>query len=245
MARKTDVKDLISSTTATIDPQEQSTDYLPAMFVDEIEIIEDGISDVVTPAAIRMAAIDGLREPEAWEETKPHNSNPEIERMLSSELFRLAMTVSLFAANHECAGNAIIRMQRAFLSLDELAKDFPEAAERMRRMVGEILSASYEVMKSNVLAEHARQNATMRPLVRQKAAKDAAITHAQAIATELWQADTAQEIRLGDMAERVYRALAAEGLTDSLPDTAERIKEWIKPVAPDYARKGGRRRKTP
>ncbi|MFD2407861.1 hypothetical protein ACFSVK_22415 [Azorhizophilus paspali] len=46
------------------------------------------------------------------------------------------------------------------------------------------------------------------------------------------------------MAEQVYRALAAEGLADSLPDTTERIKEWIKPVAPDYARKGGRRRKT-
>lgn len=75
--------------------------------------------------------------------------------------------------------------------------------------------------------------------------KAAAIARAKSIATELWQADTAQEIRLGDMAERVYRALADEGFAESLPGTAERLKEWIKPAAPDYARKGGRRRKTP
>ncbi|MFC0708522.1 hypothetical protein [Azorhizophilus paspali] len=74
--------------------------------------------------------------------------------------------------------------------------------------------------------------------------KARAIERAREIATDLWQADTAHEFRLLDMAEQVYRALAAEGLADSLPDTTERIKEWIKPVAPDYARKGGRRRKT-
>lgn len=76
------------------------------------------------------------------------------------------------------------------------------------------------------------------------AAKNAATKRAQAIAAELWQADIAEKIRVSDMAERVYRALASEGFTDSLLDTAERVKEWIKPVAPDYARKGGRR-KTP
>lgn len=76
-------------------------------------------------------------------------------------------------------------------------------------------------------------------------AKKEARKMAQDIATELWQPDTAQEIRLGDMADRVYRTLAAEGFAESLPGTTERIKEWIRPVAPDYARKGGRRRKTP
>ncbi len=77
-----------------------------------------------------------------------------------------------------------------------------------------------------------------------KAKADAA-ERARAVAAELWQADTAQEIRLGDMADKVYRALAFEGFAESLPGTPERLREWIKPAAPDYARKGGRRRKTP
>lgn len=245
MARKTDAKAPVSSNTSAIDRQERPTDYLPAMFADEIEIIEDGTSDVVTPAAIKIAAIDGLRESDIWEATKRHNSDQEVDRLLSSELFRLAMALSSFAESRECTMKAVSRMTRAFISLDKVEKDFPEAAERINRITGEILSASYEVIKSNMLAEHARQNATMRPLARQKAAKSAAIERAKTIATELWQNDTAQEIRLLDMADRTYRALAAEGFAESLPSTVERLKEWIRPVAPDYASKGGRRRKTP
>jgi hypothetical protein len=90
-----------------------------------------------------------------------------------------------------------------------------------------------------------QQASRMRPLAKIQEAKSATIERAQAIASELWQADTAQEIRIGDMADRVYRALATEDFAESLPGSAERIKEWIKPAAPDYARKGGRRRKTP
>ncbi len=74
--------------------------------------------------------------------------------------------------------------------------------------------------------------------------KSAAIARGQAIAIDLWKADAAKQIRLGDMAERVYRALVDEGFKEILPGTSDRLKEWIKPVAPDYARKGGRPRKT-
>ncbi|WP_197471042.1 hypothetical protein [Azotobacter vinelandii] len=45
------------------------------------------------------------------------------------------------------------------------------------------------------------------------------------------------------MAEQIEDILRREGI-EKLP-TMTRIKEWIKPVAPDYARKGGRRRKPP
>jgi hypothetical protein len=103
-----------------------------------------------------------------------------------------------------------------------------------------VLSHFKEIAFQAKAREHYQK--TLKP---RNAAKAKVQERAKSIATERWQADATQEIRLGDMADRVYRALAADGFAESLPGTAERIKEWIKPVAPDYARKPGRRRKTP
>lgn len=140
---------------------------------------------------------------------------------------------------------ALLGIDEAMLRLSELIKSHPEAGEKATDIVQLLVSAYDSVLRNFVLHQGNREMGTIRPLVEQNTAKAAAVERAKAIATELWQADTAQEIRIGDMAEHVYRVLAAGGFTDSLPGTAERIKEWINPVAPDYARKGGRRRKTP
>ncbi|OLU25435.1 hypothetical protein BVH03_17395 [Pseudomonas sp. PA15(2017)] len=75
-------------------------------------------------------------------------------------------------------------------------------------------------------------------------AKGTVRDRAQKIALEHWRTDIDKTIRLGGMADYVYRELAKEGYVDSLPESADRIKEWIKDIAPDYARKGGRPRKT-
>ncbi|WP_144061666.1 hypothetical protein SF175_10155 [Azotobacter vinelandii DJ] len=61
--------------------------------------------------------------------------------------------------------------------------------------------------------------------------KARAIERAREIATDLWQADTTHEFRLLDMAEQIEDILRREGI-EKLP-TMTRIKEWIKPVAPD------------
>lgn len=66
---------------------------------------------------------------------------------------------------------------------------------------------------------------------------------ARSIATELWQSDFEKKIRIMEMADLVYRALNDRSFSDVLPDTVERVKDWIKPVAPEYARMGGRRSK--
>lgn len=81
-------------------------------------------------------------------------------------------------------------------------------------------------------------------LIKQK--KDQVTNRAREIATELWAKDTGK-LRIGDMADMVYRALAAEGFTKDaggLPDTTGTVGTWIKSVAPAYASKGGRSRKT-
>lgn len=126
-------------------------------------------------------------------------------------------------------------------SIVELNADMAVLAQAVAQMM---TSAWRGVSQNLVEAQVDREIPAIRPIARINAAKAAAIERAQAIAIELWQTDTAQEIRIGEMAERIYRTLAAEGFIGALPDTAERIKEWIRPTAPDYARKGGRRRKS-
>ncbi|MFT0517688.1 hypothetical protein [Pseudomonas faucium] len=74
--------------------------------------------------------------------------------------------------------------------------------------------------------------------------KEEAVKQALKLAAANWEKDFDQAIRIGDMADLVYRKLADQGLGLALPGTSDRLKEWIKPVAPDYARKGGRRKKT-
>lgn len=99
------------------------------------------------------------------------------------------------------------------------------------------------INESRTISE--QQAARMSALLKMQEAKTATIDRARAIATELWQAGDGQDARLAEMADRVYRQLVSEGLHESLPGSAERIKEWIKPVAPDHARKPGRPRNSP
>lgn len=71
-------------------------------------------------------------------------------------------------------------------------------------------------------------------------AKFKAKERAKAIADDLWRADVEEKIRISVMADKVYRKLVDEGFVDQLPGHAETLKEWINPVAPEYARKPGR-----
>ncbi len=110
------------------------------------------------------------------------------------------------------------------------------------------LMARKEVERSMRLIDAVRKKDARKRMAGLQAlniAKTSAIARAQAIATELWLADTAQRIRTGEMANKVYGVLVDEGLTGLLPELPEGIKDWIKAIAPSYARKGGRPRKTP
>ncbi|MCY1294560.1 hypothetical protein D9M70_438610 [compost metagenome] len=81
------------------------------------------------------------------------------------------------------------------------------------------------------------------PLAKLKAEKERAMERAREIAADLWSGEF-RDLRVGDMADRVYRQLSSEGFDESLPGGSERLKEWIKPVAPEHARRGGRPKKT-
>ena len=66
---------------------------------------------------------------------------------------------------------------------------------------------------------------------------------ARIIAAHWWSSDTAQTTT-GEMADRVYREVGKFAPDGFMPETVEAVRDWIKPLAPEYARKPGRR-KTP
>ncbi|QOI03400.1 MULTISPECIES: hypothetical protein [Pseudomonas syringae group genomosp. 2] len=107
-----------------------------------------------------------------------------------------------------------------------------------------ILSHSNVVQQERAEAL-AKKDSRMKGLNEINRLKEQAMEKALSFAESRWNEDVNQSIRIGDMAVTVYRCLVDIGLHMALPDTSERLKEWIKPVAPAYARKGGRSRKPP
>lgn len=63
---------------------------------------------------------------------------------------------------------------------------------------------------------------------------------AKNFAKYFWSQDKKQEIKIGQMCEKVYFALFETEYKDQLPEQFISIKSWIKEVAPDYASEAGR-----
>ncbi len=125
-------------------------------------------------------------------------------------------------------------------ALEHIAERHPDSAEDVAAATQALLLGMFGVMNEVVTKAIEGEMLRIAPLVKQNDAKAQLISRACAIAEKLWQEDHEKVIRISGMADQVYRALSAEGYTDTLPGTADAIKIWIKPVAPDYARKGGR-----
>jgi hypothetical protein len=62
-------------------------------------------------------------------------------------------------------------------------------------------------------------------------------------ARQLWEKDTNKSIRIAKMAGLLWPLFVDSGFVDVRPDNGETIKDWIRPVAPEYATVGGRPRK--
>lgn len=62
---------------------------------------------------------------------------------------------------------------------------------------------------------------------------------ARTLATHWWKNDTAQTL-LGDMADKVYREVAKFAPDGFMPEKVTTVADWIRPIAPEYARKAGR-----
>ncbi len=67
---------------------------------------------------------------------------------------------------------------------------------------------------------------------------------ARILAAHWWQNDQ-QQTTTGDMADRVYREVRKYAPVGLMPENIEAVKNWIRPVAPKYAQKGGRPKNPP
>jgi len=111
------------------------------------------------------------------------------------------------------------------------------ATTAMRIIFLGLLEAGYGALEPQVRKRIVKSK-RMKPLIDQAARSASVAEDARTEATNLWQADTAQEFRIEEMAEIVEEILKRKGV-EGLPKR-NRIKEWIKQVAPSYASKPGR-----
>lgn len=156
----------------------------------------------------------------------------------------IAATISLILGEDEAKPQILKGFHAGLAELERIAVENPELKGELARASQKVMLAMFKVA---IVVARERMRAEVRriaPLANRNGRKEPAMARARELAQEMWAADLGQEIRSSTMADKVYRRLADEGMADLLPDSAERVKEWIKPVAPDYARKGGRR-KTP
>lgn len=68
---------------------------------------------------------------------------------------------------------------------------------------------------------------------------------ARTYARKQWVQDITKSIRIGEMTQRVWSFLLDIGCQDELPENIASLQHWIEDVAPEYARRSGRPKKTP
>ncbi|MDT3722373.1 hypothetical protein [Pseudomonas oryzihabitans] len=136
-------------------------------------------------------------------------------------------------------------LQSAFDIFEDVAGGDDARSHDLRYAVTCLLLAALSNTADDVARTAERERASLKGLSARNHAIALASDRARAIAAELWEQDLEQAIRIGDMAQRVWAAMIDEGLSDQMPEQADRLKVWIKPVAPAYATKGGRTKKPP
>ncbi|NWB48786.1 hypothetical protein [Pseudomonas gingeri] len=144
--------------------------------------------------------------------------------------------------NEEVKRNCAMLVENGLNAIGEIKESFPEAASSSEFAAYCFVSLAHCLFYDRTFKDHNDQTKKIGSIVAINRAKQADIERARAKAAELWQADAAQEYRITDMAREVMDILKREGVTN-LP-AIERVKAWIRPVAPSYAKLGGKR-KTP
>lgn len=128
--------------------------------------------------------------------------------------------------------------------LASVSEDFPEIAEETAAGAQLLVMGMFQIVSEIVDNQMASEALRLAPLAKQNKEKKEVIKVARSLAQEMWQKDTEQKIRISEMTANVYSALYGKGFKDALPSNQDAVKEWIKPVAPAYARRGGKPRKT-
>ena len=118
---------------------------------------------------------------------------------------------------------------------------------RLGATINELTHPHPEVVSSAFLAE-LNQHKQTRSLFLRNAKIKFLKGAASQIAEDYWESDTRKEIRITSMCELIWPKIVelADDLTlvDLLPNDASKLKPWIRGIAPEWAKKGGRPKKT-
>ena len=152
----------------------------------------------------------------------------------------IAETICMIFDDDEVKPGVIGGFTRGLIDLQAAAISAPEVADEIgagaQKLLIAMCNVAIVIARDRMRAEVER----IAPLARRNQEKEEVMDRAKTLAQEFWAKDDLQQMRSGAMAEKVYRKLADEGMIDLLPGSVERLKAWIKPVAPAYAKKGGR-----
>jgi hypothetical protein len=169
----------------------------------------------------------------------------DIDRTHGSEpltMAQLKKLISVCLSNQLSDESVSEELDAAFQSFEYVCREFPEAEPHVTHGVTALV-VSVLHNRMAVACEQIEVEASRAMPKRKTAAKE----RAWQIATQLWEADTEKKIRIGEMADKVYKALLSEGFADQLPGNSEQLTKWLKQKKkefpdqfPDHASRGGR-----
>ena len=143
-----------------------------------------------------------------------------------------ALQYFVTSAEKALESDDVISIAMAFIALGEAieALQHPASKESIK-MIG-------------ALIEKNKKDWPLREInIKKRHLKDIAKKFAQ----DQWDMDIEKKLRLTQMCEQVWPKLVdaahENNLTDQLPKGSESIKDWLRPIAPKYAKKGGRPKK--
>jgi hypothetical protein len=155
--------------------------------------------------------------------------------------------LSMYSAHILNGGNDIEARAKLIKSgirnFELIAESHPELTTIIKDALHNIGTAVLLATSDKIHREIESEALRFGGLSEKNSAKKSTIERAKLIATENWATDDSKEIRTSAMADKVWNQLIDEGLSEQLPDNVERVKVWIRGVAPDYAKAKGRSKK--
>jgi len=173
---------------------------------------------------------------EQFAEIRRRNGRIEIEDLL---IFAESMTNHLSEKERRVIDHLL---ESTMLDVISLLKKHPESEELIMGSALSLTLAGVLAVEDLIFKSSQSELQKARPFLVANRQKTIVAERARAIAGDVWQADTAHEYRVSEVAVMVRDTLELEGITD-LP-AIERVREWIRPIAPPHARLGGRPSKT-
>jgi len=126
---------------------------------------------------------------------------------------------------------------------EDAASHNDKSSDLIRRGLLTLFLAILENTTVQIAPSITAEKLRLKPLAAGNRLKAATTERAREIATALWVDDKSCSIKTSEMAGKVWAQLVDEGHADQLPDNVERVRIWIRVVAPEYAKAKGRPKK--